>query len=136
MGFNVLALDIDENALRAIRWREDTVSGTALSGRICPVRVDLSIGIPVPADSVSVAIAVHLPTHTMLEGVWSAMVPGGFLIVETFGGQGENWRDLPEAGAIAGVLGFQFDLLVCEERRVGPVGGNAVAAKIFAQRKR
>lgn len=43
---------------------------------------------------------------------------GGYLILETHGAQGENWRTLPDRGFVASQLAPCFDFVSCMEMSV------------------
>jgi hypothetical protein len=65
----------------------------------------------------------------------SSLVAGGYLYIETFGGHGKNYLDLPKAGQLQGLLSKDFHLPFYRERKVGPADYDAVAVKLFAQKR-
>ena len=79
---------------------------------------DVDAALPLKAAQLDLAVAVHCSIHDNLPAIGAALAPGGFLIYETFGGQGMNWLELPKAGHLKRKLGRGFKLLVLEERRV------------------
>lgn len=61
------------------------------------------------------------------------LMDGGHLFIETFGGHGENYLELPRADEIRqGLKGYK--LLFYNERSVGPTSQNAVVVKALAQK--
>ena len=52
-----------------------------------------------------------------------------------FGGHGKNYLDLPKAGQLQGLLSKDFHLPFYRERKVGPADYDAVAVKLFAQKR-
>jgi hypothetical protein len=60
---------------------------------------------------------------------------GGYVYLETFGDQGENYRDLPRSGEIRAALGDHVDLKYYREKAAGPKRDNAVSVKALARNK-
>lgn len=58
---------------------------------------------------------------------------GGHLFIETFGGHGENYLELPKADEIRQAL-KGYELIFYSERSVGPASQNAVVVRAFAQK--
>jgi hypothetical protein len=58
---------------------------------------------------------------------------GGHLFIETFGGQGQNYLELPKADEIRQAL-RGYKLLFYNERSVGPISQNSVVVKVLAQK--
>ena len=84
----------------------------------------------------NLAVAVHFSIHKHLGPIEDALAPGGWLIYETFGGQGMNWIDLPKAGQLQRKLAPQFEFLALDERPVGPKEERSVVARLFARKRR
>jgi hypothetical protein len=61
------------------------------------------------------------------------LMDGGHLFIETFGGHGENYLELPKADEIRQAL-KSYKLLFYNERSVGPTCQNAVVVKALAQK--
>jgi hypothetical protein len=66
--------------------------------------------------------------------IWS-LREGGYLYVETFGGQGQNLRELPKAGQLRELLSEHVEFKYYKERKVGPAQVDSVAVTLFAQRR-
>lgn len=122
----ILAIDIDRLALRAIH--------SAMPG-IGLVQANLEQGIPLASCSASLIVAIHAPMLTLMSEFARVLVPGGYFILETFNGRGENWKSLPKAGTIPSAARLNFELLRVKETPVGPAEADAVTVKLFAFRK-
>ena len=61
------------------------------------------------------------------------LINGGHLLIETFGGHGQNFLELPKANQIRKVL-KGYKLIFYDERSVGPKTENAVAVQALAQK--
>jgi hypothetical protein len=61
------------------------------------------------------------------------LMDGGYLFVETFGGHGENYLELPKADEVRQAL-KGYRLLFYNERSVGPTFQNAVVVKTLVQK--
>jgi hypothetical protein len=59
-----------------------------------------------------------------------------YLYIETFGGHGQNYRDLPKANEFKELLSGQMEFKYYKERKVGPVEMDSVAVTLLAQRRR
>jgi hypothetical protein len=117
MGYTVLALDLDHRALRTLGASSSRQFKRSACGRVYPVIANVDEDLPLNAGHLDLALAVHCSIHNNLGAIETALAPGGFLIYETFGGQGMNWLELPKAGQLQRELKHQFELLVLEERR-------------------
>ena len=124
-GLSVFALDIDDAALRAARRH----CRAAL-----PVRCDLRQGMPFKAGRLGLALAVHVPLIALVPILAEALAIGGVAILESVGGYGENWRELPRRGALRRKLAKHFAILNLEERPVGPPAMRTVAVRAFIRR--
>jgi hypothetical protein len=80
-------------------------------------------------------VCIHFLTLDLLDAFHRALIPRGFLFIETFGGQGQNYLDLPHKGQLHDLLTSNFDLLFYKERAVGPRNVRAVAVKLLAIRR-
>ena len=77
-------------------------------------------------------VCVHWQFEQLLGEFMASLRHRGYLLLETFGGHGANYLSLPRAGTVPRMLEAEFDLRYCQERRVGPVGADAVAVKALA----
>jgi SAM-dependent methyltransferase len=128
LGFSVTGLDLDAKRVAATN-RKPTGGGL-----IKAVRGDATVPLPFQRASFDLALVIHYCSPVILDHVEVMLRPGGHLIYETFGAQGENWVDLPRPSEVSGQLASKFDLLVYRERKAGPAG-QAVCVKLLAQKR-
>ena len=134
LGYTVLAFDLDIRALQTLNAPLTPPSGAAAS-KIHPVIANVDADLPVKAASLNLALAVHCSIHKHLGPIKDALAPGGWLIYETFGGQGMNWLDLPKAGQLRRKLAPRFEFLALDERHVGPKEKRSVVVRLFARKR-
>jgi SAM-dependent methyltransferase len=72
----------------------------------------------------------------LFEAFRSSLVEGGYLYIETFGGQGGNYLGLPKAGELKARLQEDFHIQFYREKKVGPAGCDAVTVKLAAKKFR
>jgi SAM-dependent methyltransferase len=132
-GFTVLAFDLNIQALSALNASLTPPSGA--QGKIYPAMIDVNTDLPVKAGSLTLAVAVQFSIHNHLGPIEDALAPGGWLIYETFGGQGMNWLDLPKAGQLQRMLTPRFEFLALDERLVGPKEKRSVVVRLFARKR-
>ena len=80
-------------------------------------------------------ICVHFLKISLFEAFRSSLAAEGYLYIETFGGQGRNYLDLPKAGQLHDLLSTNFHVLFYREKKVGPGGSDAVTVKLFARKR-
>jgi SAM-dependent methyltransferase len=86
-------------------------------------------------DAFSSIVCVQFPDPEPLFDVFRAsVVRAGFLYLETFGGHGENYFDLPRTGHLKRVLQEHYDIISYREKPVGPPMLGRVSAKLLARR--
>jgi SAM-dependent methyltransferase len=103
--------------------------------RIFPICADLSDNSwPFVESSFSAVVCVHFPAQEIIENLKGSLQEGGYIYIETFGGQGGNYLQLPKAGELRAALAG-YDLLHYKERSVGPATSNAVAVVALAQKR-
>jgi SAM-dependent methyltransferases len=78
-------------------------------------------------------VLVHFLPQS-LGALTSLVAPGGYLFIETIGGQGGNWLELPPAGALEQALGRDFSFCFYKERQVGKRGTSAVSVRLLAKK--
>jgi hypothetical protein len=78
---------------------------------------------------------LHYPVQTIISDLAATVRGGGYLYVETFGGQGQNYLELPKAGEIRDALkGYDFHFY--KERSIGPRSQNSVVVTALGQKRR
>lgn len=131
-GYNVVAIDNDLERLRSIRASD--VSQSIGSGRILTLCADLSADrLPFRKPSFSAILCIHYPVQKVIADLCAALNEGGWLYIETFGGQGQNYLELPKLGEIPKAL-QGLDLILCKERPVGPSSHRAAVVHALAQK--
>ena len=131
-GYDVIAVDNDLACLKSIN--ASAVYQSNRSGKIITVSADLDADrLPFRKSSFSAILCVHYPPQKIIVDLCDALKVGGWLYIETFGGQGQNYRELPKLGEIPKAL-QGFELAVCRERPVGPSSHEAAVVHIVARK--
>jgi SAM-dependent methyltransferase len=124
-GFSVVSGDLSIDGLNVIK--RDFLSN-------CCVCLDARAALPFRDHSFNLVLIVHYVHKGLLSRIPRLVSPGGFLVYETYGGQGENWRSLPVHGELEDELTQSFSLLTKIETYVGPKDSPHVNVKIFAEK--
>jgi SAM-dependent methyltransferase len=138
-GLSVVCVDQDRARLQAIsELAPPYISRMNLPpnevGKLHPICSRLSQSSwPFSQNCFSAIVCVHFLEVALFDLFRSSLVAGGYLYIETFGGQGRNYVDLPKAGRLRNLLSTHFQLLRYRERRVGPRNCGAVAVKLLAR---
>ena len=135
-GLSVVSADKDCGRLDSLkRSAAELTSSKQGYPRILPVCVDLSDNRwPFVESSFSAVVCVHYPAQEIIENLKSSVREGGYIFIETFGGQGGNYLQLPKVGELRAAL-TGFDLHFYRERSVGPTASNSVVVVAFAQKR-
>lgn len=80
-------------------------------------------------------INVHFLLPKLFAFFVRSLSPGGYLLLETAPGCGGNYLELPKAGALRSAFERAFDLEFYQERKVGPIGFDAVTVKVLGKRR-
>ncbi len=143
-GLTVACLDRDQNALLSLRnpryrlWlpshRRRRVSSGC--GQLLGICSDLlACELPFASGSLSLVVNVHFTVAALFDEFARVLKPGGHLFIETVGGQGQNYKQLPAPGELRRRLSGAFVFRRYLESTVGPPEANAVAVKLLAIRK-
>jgi SAM-dependent methyltransferase len=133
-GFNVIAVDKDLVRLNSLQ--KSSSEKTDPVGKVLPLCADLTSGrLPFGPCSFSAILCIHYPVQNILADLDDQLVRGGHLFIETFGGHGQNYLELPKADEIRQAL-KGYKLLFYNERSVGPISQNSVVVKALAQKCR
>jgi len=109
---------------------------TCEAGQLYPVLADLDPSRwPFGENCFAGIICVHFLNVALFGAFRASLVARGCLYIETFGGHGGNYLDLPKAGQLRDLLSKDFDLPFYREKKVGPVGYDAVTVKLFARKR-
>jgi SAM-dependent methyltransferase len=138
-GASVVCLDHDSDRLRALmshapKLMAGSKNPQLQSGRLYPVCADVDLW-PFPKECFSTILCVHLVKRKLFEPFRNSLVPHGFLYLETFGGQGRNYIDLPKSREFHNLLSEQFDIVFYRERKVGPPECDAVSVALLGRKR-
>lgn len=140
-GCMVIAIDHDRKRLAALEQMKaayiaEHTSTDVSRGQIFTVCAELTAeGWPVAPSSVSAIICVHFVMIDLIPSFISSLQMGGYLYVETFGGQGQNFRELPKAGQLRELLSGHMEFRYYKEQKVGPTEFNSVSVILVAERR-
>lgn len=131
-GFRIVCADKDRERLGRIEsFAPDDLRG----GSLMPVCTDLTAGRwPFGAGCFSAVVCVHFLDLALLPRIRASLCGRSHLYIETIGGQGENYRDLPPAGTLRSLLEPDFSFMFYEERRAGPERYGKRAVKLLARK--
>jgi SAM-dependent methyltransferase len=131
-GCNVIAVDKDLVRLNSLQ--RSISEKTELIGKVLPLCADLTSGrLPFGPHTFSAILCIHYPVQSILADFDNQLLDGGHLFIETFGGQGQNYLELPKAGEIRQAL-KGYKLIFYHEHSVGPISHNSVVVKVVAQK--
>jgi SAM-dependent methyltransferase len=123
--FNVYSADYDTHAL-SDDWHKR-------SKNIYPIRLDAKRDLPFNDEVFEVVVVVHFVYKEFLSNLKSCISPGGYLIYETYSGNGHNWISLPKTGELLKELDGYFEILEYKEKSVGPMHKNCTV-KLLARK--
>ncbi len=139
-GCTVVAVDNDQGRLAALEqvktaYIAERASPDVRIGKIFTVCTDLKAERwPFAPSSFSAIVCIHFAMTHLVPCLLSSLQEGGHVYVETFGGQGENFRVLPKAGQLRDLLSRHVEFKYYKERKVGPIEFNSVSVTLFAQK--
>lgn len=94
-GFEVVAADLD---MRLLRLVTEAAPSTPL------IALNAANALPFAQESFDLVVSIHPVVTSFLNAVPLLLRPGGHLVFETFGAQGNNARELPNPGEIAAAV--------------------------------
>jgi len=139
-GRTVVAVDNDRRRLAVLErvkgvYIAESASPGVSIGRILTVCADLEANRwPIAPSSVSAIVCIHFSMITLMPRFVSSLRAGGCIYIETVGGQGQNYRELPRAGQLRDLLCRHADFRYYREQKVGPPEWNTVSVKLFARK--
>jgi SAM-dependent methyltransferase len=89
---------------------------------------------PFGQGSVGGIVNVHFFLPSLFPLFEYSLWPGGYLIFESVPGCGGNYLELPPADYVRSLLTIGFEIEVYKERKVGPLGRDAVTTLTVAKR--
>jgi SAM-dependent methyltransferase len=129
-GYNVVAVDKDVSRLGSL---ENSKIDSLRPSSIHSICADLTNRLPFNHLTFTAIVCVHYPVQTALAEFHRTLQSGGVLYIETFGGQGGNYLQLPKTGEVREFLkGYEFH--VYQERSVGPTAYGAGALTLLARK--
>jgi SAM-dependent methyltransferase len=129
-GYDVVAVDKDVARLTTLKR-----SAGSRAKRVVAICGDLVRDrLPFGESSFSAIICVHYPVQRIISDLKVVLKRGGHLYIETFQGHGKNYLELPKAGEILNAL-QDWEILIYNERSVGPPGEQAVIVEALARKK-
>jgi SAM-dependent methyltransferase len=132
LGLTAVCVDRDEQRLSNLVGTSPT---DWARGALVPICADLALPTwPFGISCFSAIVCVHYLDVALFPSFHSSLVPGGHLYIETVGGQGQNYLELPVAGELHERLSSSFILEVYQERPVGPAASNRRAVKLLARK--
>lgn len=129
-GYQVVAADLDMRRLVSFEGQTEIERGS-----VSRVKVDASGYLPFRDGSFDIVIVVHFVTPGLIANVAPLLRSRGHLLIETYGGHGENWRALPAPGQYREELSAAFEVVDYNERLVGPTKTEAASVRLLASRR-
>src|SRR5664280_2683126 len=114
-GLSVVCVDRDIDRLLALsdiapRYIASIKPPRNVVGKLYPICADLDeLQWPFSPSQFSAITCVHFLKIGLLDLFWSALVVSGYLFIETFGGHGKNYLDLPKSGQLREQLSGRFN---------------------------
>jgi SAM-dependent methyltransferase len=130
-GFSVVAIDLDAERVRFVRSFLSSHPGPGTLLR-CDSG-DAENASLFSMESFDLIVMTDFYSDTALSNIAAAMKPGGYLILETYKGNGGNWHDLPHRLAIRAALSTRFGLLIYDESSVKPLAAGKATVKCLAR---
>ena len=90
---------------------------------------------PFPPGVAGGIINVHFLLPALFPHFEQSLSSGGYLLFESVPGCGGNYLELPKAGAMKTTLESAFEVEVYQERKVGPIGYDAVTIRALAKKR-
>lgn len=130
LGAFVICIDKDTS-----RFRRDLIK-THLAHRLTILKKDV-VNDPweFKSQTVGGAILVDYLERSVLEKLYTCLIPGGQVLIETVGNRGGNYLELPKAGELRTAFEHSFKLQVYRERKAGPQAIDAVTVRMLASRR-
>ncbi len=133
-GAEVICIDRDRGKFDLLR--QSLFSETGLRKKVTYSHLDL-VNDPwiFKEETAGAIICVHYPITSQFLLYCRALKSGGYLLIETIGGQGGNYLGLPQPGLLNELFKDDFEMKIYQERTVGPRDENRVAVKLLARKK-
>jgi len=134
IGCEVICMDRDLTPLTS--RIDQKYAGFKNQGLLLPVQIDFLLERwPIQEESAGGIICVHLLLPSLFPLFARSLTTGSYLLLETVAGHGGNYLSLPKEGELRGRLECDFELEFYKERRVGPIGQDAVTVALLGKRR-
>jgi SAM-dependent methyltransferase len=136
LGCQVICIDKDLAQIEVLRDALKDTPLSQLSARLVPQSIDLQIAAQwhFGQSTVGGIINIHCLALELIPLFYSALIPGGYLLIESVPAHGGNYRQLPKSGELRSALAGRFELEAYKENRAGPRDVDAVTVKVFARK--
>lgn len=130
LGYQVLCADIAFNCVGRLR-EQSLLSNAALF----PIQADAQSRLPVADASMGLVVITDFVALGLLERAAALLMPGGYLVYETFSLRGQNWRELPRRGAVKGAVDGKVEMIGYRETPGGPSNESRAKVQMLARRQ-
>jgi hypothetical protein len=89
---------------------------------------------PFASASIGGIVLVDFVDRSLFEFFIDAVLPGGYILIETVSGRGGNYLELPKSGELRKAFKKSCEISVYKEKRAGPIAHDAVTVKMLARR--
>ena len=140
-GCTVVAVDSDRRRLMALEqvkatYTTEPARASVAMGQIFTVCADLKSELwPFAPLSFSAIVCIHFAMLDLLPCFIASLKAGGYIYLETFGGHGQNFCELPRVGQLRKRLSTHVKFKYYKERKVGPMAFDSVWAILFGQKR-
>lgn len=134
-GYEVIALDLNQDVLIKCKQSAASMHTAGIeNGAVSAVHADATKILPFQSGVFDLALVNHFPHKLLFSEVKRVLVKGGYLMYETIGRHGENWRDLPKLGNVRNtVLALGALILYYRDHPAGPAKYGRGSVKILAR---
>jgi len=133
----ILCIDNNEESLEYIKAGNNlTTVGLKHPELLSTKKMDLKIDSWCFEDeSISAIINVHFFLPKLIPYFVKSLKIGGYLLIETIDGKGNNYLELPEYNYLKNYLKNSFEFIYYKEKRVKPFIENKSSVKLFAKKR-
>ncbi len=108
----------------------------SFSNRLTPHKLDpVKDEWPFGQSAVGGIVNVHFLLPDLFPLFEYSLSPGGYLLLETVPGHGQNYLELPRTQEVKGYLEKGFEIEQYKERKVGPADYDAVTVRLLAKKR-
>jgi SAM-dependent methyltransferase len=126
-GFKVIAVDYDEKIING-DWHKEK--------EIALLQVDCRNDLPFKENTFGLIIVIHFYAKGLFLRLKKLIKPSGFLVYESIGLRGENWRELELKDEVKNQLGNDFEFILYESKTQKVSNNIYESLKIIAKKIR